>query len=220
MTSPQPAGSHPAGDVAAVLLQLGAATLGESGARPMRNRVRAAWRGATIAAPALPVRCTPGDNLAVHVAVARAPRGYALVVDVGGEREIGYWGEVLTTAAEARGIAGLVIDGCVRDVTALAAHEFPVFGTGLALPGATKQHPGAVGRPAVVGDVEVAVGDWVVGDPDGVVVVPGDALDDVLARARARANREAGYFDALRAGATTLDLMGLDPGPIETDLSA
>ena len=131
---PEPSASD---ELVAAFLQLGAATLGESGARAMRNRVRAGWSGAALAAPAFPVRCTPGDNLAIHVGVARAPAGSALVVDVGEARELGYWGEVLTTAAEARGLAGLVIDGCVRDVAALAAHGFPVFSTGLALPGAT-----------------------------------------------------------------------------------
>src|SRR6476469_42971 len=151
-------------------LVLGSATLGESGARAMRNRIRPAWTGAALAAPAYPVRCTPGDNLAIHVGVARAPAGAALVVDVGDERELGYWGEVLTTAAESRGVAGLVIDGCVRDVAALAAHAFPVFSTGVALPGATKNRAGAINRSATVGDVEVHPGDWVVGDGDGVVV--------------------------------------------------
>ena len=197
-------------------LLLGSATLGETGARAMRNRVRPAWPGAVLAAPAYPVRCTPGDNLAIHVGVARAPAGAALVVDVGDERELGYWGEVLTTAAESRGIAGLVIDGCVRDVAALAAHEFPVFSTGLALPGATKNRAGAIGGSGVtVGDVAVEPGDWVVGDGDGVVVVPGDALDQVLAAGRSRAEKEVGYFAALRDGATTLELLGLDAGLID-----
>ncbi len=202
-------------NLAPALLELGAATLGESGGRPMRARVGPAWVGARVAAPAYPVRCTPGDNLAVHVAVTQAPPGVALVVDVGDVRELGYWGEVLTTAAEARTLAGLVIDGCVRDTAALAAHAFPVFSTGVALPGATKNRPGAVGAPAVVGGVEVAAGDWVVGDSDGVTVVPGDALDDVLAAGRARAEKEGRFFVELRAGATTVELLGLDPSPIE-----
>jgi 4-hydroxy-4-methyl-2-oxoglutarate aldolase len=201
---------------AATLLALGAATLGESGARAMRNRMRPAWSGARLAAPAYPVRCTPGDNLAIHVAVARAPAGSALVVDVGPAREYGYWGEVLTTGAESRGLAGLVIDACVRDVAALEAHGFPVFSTGRALPGATKQLPGTVGDVATVGDVEVTMGDWVVADADGVVVVPGGSLDDVIAAGSARAERERGYFEALRGGATTLDLLSLDPDPIES----
>ncbi len=205
-------------DVAHALRVLGSATLGESGGRPMRARIRPVWPGATLVAAAFPVRCTPGDNLAVHVAVARAPEGHALVVDVGSERELGYWGEVLTTAAESRGVAGLVIDGCVRDVAALTAHGFPVFSTGIALPGATKDRPGEVGSSAAVGGVEVALGDWIVGDVDGVTVVPGDAVDTVLDAGRSREAKERAIFDALGAGATTLELLDLDATRI-TDAS-
>ena len=168
-----------------------------------------------MAAPAYPVRCTTGDNLAIHVAVASAPAGSVLVVDVGSERELGYWGEVLTTGAESRGIVGLVIDGCVRDSDALEAHAFPVFSTGIALKGASKLLPGSVGRPAVVGEVEVNPGDWVVGDRDGVVVIPGDALADVLAAGQARAGKEAQYFEQLRAGSTTLELLSIDASSID-----
>ena len=202
-------------DPAAQLMALGAATLGESGGRPTAPRIRPVWPGARLAAPAFAVRCTPGDNLAVHVAVARAPAGSALAVDVGIERERGYWGEVLTTAAKARGIAGLVIDGCARDVAALQEHEFPVFSTGVALRGATKELPGAAGGTAEVGEVPVQTGDWLVGDADGVTVVPAEQLDDVLAAGTDRAQGEQALFDALRAGKTTVELLGLDPTPIE-----
>jgi 4-hydroxy-4-methyl-2-oxoglutarate aldolase len=195
---------------ARVLVELGAATLGESGARRMHPRVKPAWKGARVAAPAYPVRCSPGDNLGIHVAVTRAPAGSVLVADMGGTRDFGYWGEVLTTGAEARGIVGLVIDGCVRDGDALAGHGFPVFCTGLALTGATKEQPGSVARPVTVGDVAVEPGDWVVGDVDGVVVIPGAALDDVLAAGRARAEKEQALFAALRDGATTVEQFGLD----------
>jgi 4-hydroxy-4-methyl-2-oxoglutarate aldolase len=202
-------------DLADQLMALGAATLGESGGRPMASRIRAVWPGARLAAPAFAVRCTPGDNLAVHVAVARAPAGSALAVEVGIERERGYWGEVLATAAQARGIAGLVIDGCVRDVTALEEHGFPVFSAGVALPGATKELPGAAGGSAEVGEVRVQTGDWVVGDADGVTVVAATELDDVLAAGTARAEREQGLFAALRDGKTTVQLLDLDPTPID-----
>jgi 4-hydroxy-4-methyl-2-oxoglutarate aldolase len=204
-------------DPAEQLIALGAATLGESGGRPMAPRIRPLWSGSGLAARAFAVRCTPGDNLAIHVAVARAPAGSALAVDVGIERERGYWGEVLTTAAKARGIAGLVIDGCVRDVAALHEHGFPVFSTGVALRGATKELPGAAGGTADVGDVPVKTGDLLVGDADGVTVVPSEEIDDVLVAGTARAQREQGLFDTLRAGKTTVELLGLDPTPIDDD---
>jgi 4-hydroxy-4-methyl-2-oxoglutarate aldolase len=183
----------------------------------MRSRIRPVWQGAEVAGPAVPVRCTPGDNLGIHVGVTVAPPGSVLVVDVGEERELGFWGEVLTTAAQTRGIAGLVIDGCVRDVDALAAHGFPVFSSGVALTGATKEMPGSVNREIVAGDVEVAAGDWIVGDVDGVVVVPSADVDAVLAAADARTKKEAGLFDALEAGRTTIELLGLDPSPVIVD---
>ncbi len=144
-----------------------------------------------------------------------APAGSALVVDVGVEVELGYWGEVLTTAAQARGIAGLVIDGGVRDIEALERLRFPVFSAMVALRGATKALPGTVGVRASVGEVQVDMGDWVVGDRDGVTVIPGDAIDTVLEAGRARAAKEREMFTALRAGKTTVELLGLDPSPIE-----
>ncbi len=192
------------------LLVLGTATLGESGALPLPPRVRPQWRGARLAAPAFPVRCTPGDNLAIHVGVSLAPPGSAMVVDVGDVAERGYWGEVLTTAAQARGLIGLVIDGGVRDVAALEAHGFPVFATTVALAGATKASAGTAGPGIEIGGVSVSEGDWVVGDADGVVLIPAPCLQDVLAAAEARASKERGIFEALRGGSTTVEVLGLD----------
>ena len=197
-------------ETAAALAALGSATLGESGGRAADRRLRPAWPGAAVAGPAYPVGCTPGDNLAVHVAVTKAPRGSVLVVDVGWVADRGYWGEVLTTAAEAAGLAGLVLDGGVRDIAALEAHRFPVFSSTIALTGATKDKPGTVGAPVRVGGVRVAAGDWVVADVDGVTFVPGGALADVLAAGRTREAKEAGFFEALRGGSTTVELLRLD----------
>ena len=197
-------------ETAAAMAGLGSATLGEAGGRAAHRRLRPAWPGAAVAAPIYPVGCTPGDNLAVHVAVTRAPRGSVLAVDVGQVADRGYWGEVLTTAAETAGLAGLVLDGGVRDVAALAAHGFPVFSSTIALTGATKDKPGTVGLPVRVGGVRVAAGDWVVADVDGVTFVPGDALAEVLRAGREREAKEAGFFEALRSGSTTVELLGLD----------
>lgn len=199
----------------ALLLGLGSATLGESGGRPMHPRIRCAWPGAKVAGPAYAVTCAPSDNLAVHAAVVEAPAGSVLVVATD-PPERGYWGEVLTTAAEARHLAGLVIDGCVRDLAALTAHGFPVFAVSTALPGATKDSPGTAGTPTDVAGVRVTTEDWVVGDDDGVVVVPGARLDEVVAAGRSRAAKEQRLFDQLRSGATTLSLLELDPSPIGT----
>jgi len=103
----------------------------------------------------------------------------------------------------------------VRDVAALEGHGFPVFSTGVALAGATKKLPGSIGGSAEVGDVDVETGDWLVADADGVTVVRAAQLDDVLAGGTARAERERGLFDVLRDGKTTVELLGLDPSPIE-----
>jgi 4-hydroxy-4-methyl-2-oxoglutarate aldolase len=198
----------------ATLARLGAATLGESGGRAMRARIHPVWPGAAVVGPAVPVRCAPGDNLAIHVATATAPAGSVLVVAIEGQPELGHWGEVLTTQAQARGIAGLVIDGGVRDVAALRRLGFPVFATMLALRGAQKVAEGSVGEPVEVGDVAVEAGDVIVGDGDGVTVVPGARLAEVLAAGADREAKEAAMFDQLRAGATTLELLNLDASPI------
>ena len=125
--------------------ELGSATLGESGGLATDRRLKPAWPGAVVAAPAYPVGCTPGTTWPCTWRVTKAPAGSVLVVDVGRVADRGYWGEVLTTGAEAAGLAGLVLDGGVRDVAALEAHGFPVFSSTIALTGASKNQPGTVG---------------------------------------------------------------------------
>jgi 4-hydroxy-4-methyl-2-oxoglutarate aldolase len=199
---------------AAELLRLGAATLGEAGGHPLSPRIRAAWQGASIAAVVFTARCSPGDNLAIHVAVAEAPEAHALLVDVGDEPEFGYWGEVLTVAAQARRLAGLVTNGCVRDTSALRRLAFPVYSAGVALRGASKDRPGGVGGTVTIDGVDVAPGDWVVADGDGVTVVSSANLEGVVAAGHDRATKEEVLLRELRAGATTLELLGLDEGRI------
>ena len=199
------------------LLALGAATLGESGGEPLAPRMKPVWPGAAAAGPAFTAVCAPGDNLAVHTAVAEAPAGSVLCVEVEGQPQLGWWGEVLTTGAQARGLAGLVIDACVRDVDALERLGFPVFSIGIALPGAKKLGPGRIGGTAVVGDVEIATGDIIVGDRDGVVAIRAARRDEVVAAGQARAAKEAEYFAQLRSGSTTVDLLGLETSSISRE---
>ena len=193
------------------LAELGAATLGESGGIPMAPRIKAVWPGAGTSAPAYTVECAPGDNLAIHVALTRAEPGSVLVVDASAESDRGYWGEVLTTAARYQGVIGLVLDGGVRDVAALRALEFPVFSSLVALRGAAKDGPGTVGGPVQVGDVSVRTGDWIVGDVDGVTVIPAERLQEVMAAGQVRAAKEKVLFEELKAGRTTIELLSLDP---------
>ncbi len=196
--------------VGAELMALGSATLGESGAMALSPRIRPIWKGAQFAGPAATVACAGGDNLAIHAAVAHAVPGTVLAVSFAGDSVRGYWGEVLTTAAQAAGLVALVIDGEVRDVAAIERHGFPVFAKGAALYGATKTGPGEVGGAIALGDVIVRPGDWLAGDDDGLVVIRAEDLASCRAAGASRAAKEARFFEQLQAGATTVGLLSLD----------
>ncbi|MGQ1838658.1 RraA family protein [Kocuria turfanensis] len=171
--------------------------------------IRAAWAGARIAAPAYTVQGAGGDNLALHHAVANAPAGHVLVADLGGA-SFGHWGEVLAVAAQQRGIVGLVIDGGVRDVEEMRELGFPVFSCNNTVRGTRKLFPGALGADIHLGGVPVATGDLVVADADGVVIIPRHRVQAVLEQADERIAKEQEIFEALRSGATTLTLYGLE----------
>lgn len=197
---------------AATLLRLGTATLYEA-ARidcALPARLRPVWPGATIVGRALPVATAPADNLPLHLALDHARPGDVLVVDAGQEAR-GYWGEILTAAAQARGIVGLVIDGGVRDVDRLRARRFPVFSSAVAVHTTVKADPGTIGDPVTLGGVRVERGDLVVADTDGVVVVPRSRVASVVEAATAREAAEAGYLDRIAAGERTVDIYGLRP---------
>lgn len=202
--------SAPNSKIVDLCKSLGSSTLYEASGLPcsVAPEIRSIWPGASIVAPAFPLLCSPGDNLAIHIALERAPRGSVLVV--GTENFIaGYWGEVLTAAAEAAGIAGLVIDGGVRDVAAMTRRQFPVFARGISVRGTIKASAPSVGSPLLFGGVAVAAGDLVVADDDGVVIIPVAEVERTIAAGEARASKEADMMKQLSAGATTLELMGL-----------
>ena len=200
--------------VAAELLALGTATLYEASGYEASGfdvvlppSIRPTWPGARLVGRALPVRAAAGDNLALHRALEAADPGDVLVVDAAGAPH-GYWGEGLTVAAQTRGVRGLVIDGGVRDVDRLEALGFATFSSLIALRGTTKNDLGTIGDPIHLGGVTVRRGDVVVADGDGIIALPADQLDRVLAAARQRAAIEAAYLDRLRAGELTLDIYG------------
>jgi 4-hydroxy-4-methyl-2-oxoglutarate aldolase len=161
-----------------------------------------------VAGPAFTVRGIGGDNLALHHAVVTAPPGSVLVADLHGAAH-GHWGEILAVAAQQRGIAGLVIDGGVRDVDELARIEFPVFSRTITVVGTVKSYPGEFEVPVRIGGIVVRSGDLIVGDADGVIAVPADAAEQIIARADQRVRDEKRILTALRQGQTTVDLYHL-----------
>ena len=197
-------------DYAARARALGSATLYEASGVPcaVDPLVRTIWCGAFIAAPAYPLVCSPGDNLAIHIAMERVPRGSVLVVSTG-NFVAGYWGEVLTVAAEAAGVVGLVIDGGVRDVAAMTARRFPAFVRGISVRGTVKASAPSVGQPTMFTGVSVAQGDLVVADDDGVIIVPAAEAERTIIAGEERAAKEATMMQQLTQGASTLELMGL-----------
>ncbi|HSF20240.1 MAG TPA: RraA family protein [Vicinamibacteria bacterium] len=190
----------------------GSATLheaaGQTGALP--SAIKPIALGMRVHGPAFTVRSAPRNNLWLHRALADAAPGDVLVAEVGGWYEAGYWGDIMTVSAQTRGIAGLVLDGCVRDIERIASCGFPVFSRGACIRGTSKDPDasGALGEPITMGEVTVHPGDLVIGDADGVVIVPRDAVDEVLAKARKREANEAEIMNRLRRGETTLDIYG------------
>ena len=164
-----------------------------------------------VCGPAFTVDCPPGDNLWIHRAVYAARSGEVLVVQTRGEKEAGYWGEILSEAAVARQLGGLVTDGGVRDVARLAEIGFPVFAANVCLRGTAKDPTadGRLGEPIVVGTTLVRPGDLVVGDHDGVVVVAAEAVGAVADAAQQRVRKEQDVIARLRNGETTLAIYEL-----------
>ncbi|MDB5843438.1 MAG: 4-hydroxy-4-methyl-2-oxoglutarate aldolase [Polaromonas sp.] len=193
------------------LRQLGAATVYEAqGAKgALDNGMKPIDPATRLAGPAFTVDCRPADNLMLHYAVQKARPGDVLVVDAKAFMEAGPWGDVLTIQAMKLGIAGLVISGCVRDANLIIELGFPVFCRGLSIKGTGKNQPGKVNVPITIGDVLIHPGDIIVGDRDGLVVVPRDEVDSVIASSLAREEKEAGQRKAIEAGALTADLLGL-----------
>jgi 4-hydroxy-4-methyl-2-oxoglutarate aldolase len=161
---------------------------------------------------AVTVECPPCDNLMLHVAVAHAQPGVVIVATVGGYLLAGAWGEILTEAARARGVAGLVIDGAVRDIDAIETLGFPVFSRGLAIGSCTKERAGRIDAAIQLGGATVRPGDLVFGNTDGLVIVERDRIDDVYEAAMTRRKKESEIISELREGRTTMELLGLtDP---------
>ena len=166
--------------------------------------------GFKLCGPAFTVHGPGIDNLWLHRALVLAQPGDVLVAYVSGAYEAGYWGEVMSTMAKERGLAGSLIDGCVRDGDLLAEIGLPVFARGLCLRGTGKDFgaTGWINAPVLIGDVTIHPGDLIVGDGDGVVAIPRAQIASAIDAARARESHEAEILRRLRQGQATLDIYG------------
>ncbi|MGE0803323.1 MAG: RraA family protein [Lautropia sp.] len=181
---------------------LAAATVYESNGKSgdMAPSIRPLQPGVRLAGPAFTVRCLPGDLAAVRRAVDAAPPGHVLVIDAGGTERATVWGGSGSIAAQRRGLAGMVTNGSTRDAAQIRQLGFPVFCAGISVRGGLRQHEGWHQVPVSVGDAVVHPGDWIVADDDGVVVVAGDRVEAVLAKAQQKARAEAERERRLRDG--------------------
>jgi 4-hydroxy-4-methyl-2-oxoglutarate aldolase len=195
----------------AEMLKQSTATVHEAMARrgALPSAIKPVDAGMRVCGPAFTVDSPPMDNLLLHHAIYAAKPGDVLIVRVGDHFEAGYWGEIMGVAAQARGLAGLIIDGGVRDSRELAEMGFPTFSRGLCIKGTTKHGCGALNRPLAIGTVVVEPGDIVLGDVDGVVVVPRAEGPAILEKAIQRVEKEDEIKRQLRAGKTTLEIYGL-----------
>jgi regulator of RNase E activity RraA len=154
-----------------------------------------------ILGAACTVKVYPGDNLMVHKSLDVAQPGDVVVVDAGSSMMNGVLGDLISTKARHRGIAGFVVDGLIRDLPDIQALEdFPVYARGVSPIGPLHRGPGEINHAISAGGIVVNPGDVVVGDQNGVVVVPRTIADELLERLRTRAAVEADYTEAVRRG--------------------
>jgi 4-hydroxy-4-methyl-2-oxoglutarate aldolase len=168
-------------------------------------------RGMRLLGPAVTVRCHPRDNLMLHKALQIAREGDVLVAATDGYPEAGYWGGLMATSALARKLGGLAIDGCIRDSAEIIGMGFPIFCRGTCMRGTTKNVLGSVNQPIVFGEVLVHPGDLVLGDDDGLVVIPREQMQTVLAASRQRVEAEKQKAAVLAGGVSSVEFNKLGP---------
>jgi 4-hydroxy-4-methyl-2-oxoglutarate aldolase len=190
--------------------KLPSATLHEAGGRvgAMPSQIKAISAQMRVCGPAVTVHSPGGDNLWLHRAIYVAKPGDVLVVSVSQAYDFGYWGEIMSCAAQARNLGGLVIDGCVRDGAILADFGLPVFARGLCIRGTGKDFGarGWINHPTLFGGLTVHPGDLIVGDTDGVVAILRARAEEIVDASQARERKESAVIARLRKGERTIEL--------------
>ncbi len=177
------------------------------------GRIQGLSRAMKVAGPAFTVEVRPGDNLMIHAALMLAKPGDVLVVDGKGDLSCALTGGLMAAHAKAAGIAGFVIDGAVRETDECAQGDFPIFAAGRNPNGPTKGVAGWIGIPVSLAGTPVNPGDLIVGDADGVVVVPREQAGEIVGGAQAKIDSEAARIEEIRQGKL---LSGWLPGVLRT----
>lgn len=195
-------------DLAASFASFGVATVHEAQGRVglMHQRLRPIYRGPAISGTAVTCTLPPGDNWMLHVAVEQCQPGDILVAAAISQAHSGYFGELIATSLNARGVRGLILDAGCRDVDELEEMGFPVWSRSIHAHGTVKETVGDVNVPVSCGDEIVRPGDVIVADNDGVVVVPRRKAAEVKAAAEARLAKEAQSRKRYQAGELSLDI--------------
>lgn len=175
----------------------------------MRPEMRALNPRLHIVGQAITADDAPGNNLMMHSALALAGTGHVLVLTSGGGARGALWGELAARFAQRRGIAGVIVDGNIRDTAALTDMGFPVWATAISPLRSDKREGGSVNVPVSCAGVTVHPGDVIVADADGVIAVRPDELPAMIKAAGRRKVREAMFRERIDAGDTLFDLMGL-----------
>lgn len=175
----------------------------------MAGAIKPLAPGMHLCGPARTVTIMAGDNGAIHAAIRYLGQGDILVVDAGGIEDTAVWGEVMTRAAMHRGVGGLVVDGAIRDAAELRELGFAVFCRAVVPSGPHKGWGGTIDGAIACAGVPVSPGDLILGDDNGVVVVPRAEAAAVLEAARAALAREQATMQKIEAGQTTAELLGI-----------
>lgn len=174
------------------------------------SAIKPVRRGMKVLGPAFTCVCPPGDNLTLHAALKLAKAGDVIVCASAGFTEQGLFGDVMASCAKGKGIAGLVVDGGVRDGATIAEIGFPVFARALSIKGSVKETLGALNQPIVAGGIIVEPGDLVIGDDDGVCIVPKAEIAAIAVASKTREEKEARFRRELLQGKTTWDMLNLN----------
>jgi 4-hydroxy-4-methyl-2-oxoglutarate aldolase len=169
----------------------------------MHGRIAALRPRMKLAGPALTVDVRPGDNLMIHAAIALAKPGDVLVIDGKGDQTAALMGTIMMTACKQLGLAGVIIDGAVRDSLEIDEMDYPVFSVGTNPNGPTKNVPGRIGHPVSCGGVTVRSGDLVIADADGIMVVERERVEGLLPLARKKVEDEATRIAQIKEGNTS-----------------